>query len=248
MNLLNEHDDFVSGIDLRTNRTPFSGGSGALPAEPSAAAAVRMAGIAALTLAIVIGLYFVYLRGWPLLVIGVAGAALVVFYTGPVNRQPWLCLAAPGLGFGGCMLLGAEIALGGTPGIASAVATAVTVLVVSNLLLLNQLPDIEADSAGGRAHLAIVAGAGTVARVYAGLAALAFALLFAAIGAGTLPAWCALALLPLPAAVAAGRGAFRYGAAIGEHSGYLALNVAVANLTPALLGIGLLLAHGAGST
>ena len=247
VNLLNDHDDFASGIDLRTKRTPFSGGSGALPAKPDAAGAVRLAGVAALAITILIGLYFVYLRGWPLLVIGLTGAALVVFYTGPVNRRPWLCLAAPGLGFGVCMQLGAEVALGGAPGAASLIAAAVTTLLVSNLLLLNQLPDIEADKAGGRAHLAIVAGAQTAARVYALLAGLAFTLLAMAMVTGVLPWWCALALLPLPAAVVAALGAGRYGAAIGDHPGYLALNAAIANLTPALLGIGLLLARGPGS-
>ena len=36
VNALNEYFDFRSGLDLKTTRTPFSGGSGALPNNPSA--------------------------------------------------------------------------------------------------------------------------------------------------------------------------------------------------------------------
>lgn len=241
VNLFNEYTDFRSGIDLHTRRTPFSGGSGALPTNPSAAAAVRATGVAMLALAVTIGLGFVWLRGWPLLLVGLGGTALVVFYSGAVNRHPLLCLIAPGLGFGLCVLLGAEIALGGVPGVASAIITTITGLLVSNLLLLNQLPDVDADRAGGRRHLPAARGPIAAARVYTGLAAMACMLLVVALVAGLLPSWCALALLPFPAAAVAAGGAFRHGTKLGRSPGYLAANVAVANLTPLLLGLGLLL-------
>ena len=34
VNMLNEYFDFKSGLDFKTQRTPFSGGSGTLPANP----------------------------------------------------------------------------------------------------------------------------------------------------------------------------------------------------------------------
>jgi len=37
VNALNEYDDFRSGLDMKTERTPFSGGSGVLPANPERA-------------------------------------------------------------------------------------------------------------------------------------------------------------------------------------------------------------------
>ena len=46
VNLLNEYQDFRSGLDLITQRTPFSGGSGALPENPEAAAQVLVSGLA----------------------------------------------------------------------------------------------------------------------------------------------------------------------------------------------------------
>src|SRR5512143_2349141 len=37
VNSFNEYDDFKSGLDAQTRRTPFSGGSGTLPANPGMA-------------------------------------------------------------------------------------------------------------------------------------------------------------------------------------------------------------------
>ena len=41
VNMFNEYEDFRSGLDFQTQRTPFSGGSGTLPAEPELAKAVQ---------------------------------------------------------------------------------------------------------------------------------------------------------------------------------------------------------------
>ncbi len=37
VNAFNEYFDFKSGLDFKTERTPFSGGSGTLPAQPGLA-------------------------------------------------------------------------------------------------------------------------------------------------------------------------------------------------------------------
>ncbi|GAA0577440.1 prenyltransferase [Halomonas salifodinae] len=113
VNWLNEYEDFRCGLDHLTRRTPFSGGSGALPATPEAARSVLMAGLAALVAVMAIGAYFLWLRGWPLLALGLLGVVLVVGYTHWITHMPWLCLAAPGLGFGPVMVLGGLLALGG---------------------------------------------------------------------------------------------------------------------------------------
>ena len=69
VNLLNEYEDFASGLDLITRRTPFSGGSGALPEVPTAARQVLLAAFGTLGLVVAIGLYFLWLRGLPMLVL-----------------------------------------------------------------------------------------------------------------------------------------------------------------------------------
>jgi 1,4-dihydroxy-2-naphthoate polyprenyltransferase len=51
VNAFNEYLDFRSGLDLRTQRTPFSGGTGTLPKQPGAAPQTLV--VAVITLAIV---------------------------------------------------------------------------------------------------------------------------------------------------------------------------------------------------
>lgn len=201
VNLLNEYEDFVSGLDLITRRTPFSGGSGALPERPSAAKRVLLAAGGSLALAISIGLYFLWLRGLPMLVLGVAGVVLVVTYTRWITRLPLLCLLAPGLGFGPVMVLGSLIALDATLDAAALTVSLISLLLVSELLLINQIPDADADRKVGRRHLVITHGKPAAARL-AGLMLLAsFGVLAAGLLAGWLPTWSALALAPAPAAL-----------------------------------------------
>ena len=131
VNLLNEYQDFRSGLDLLTQRTPFSGGSGALPENPEAAPRVLVAFLVSIALVVLIGLYFLWLRGLPIVVLGAAGLLLVIGYTRWITRSPWLCLLAPGLGFGPIMILGTQLALGGRSDTATVVVALVVMLGVS---------------------------------------------------------------------------------------------------------------------
>ena len=60
-----------------------------------------------------IGLYFTWTQGWGIVPLGVAGLAIAVFYTPWLTRTSLPCLVAPGLGFGTCMVMGADFVLGG---------------------------------------------------------------------------------------------------------------------------------------
>ena len=240
VNTLNEYLDFKSGLDLRTRRTPFSGGSGALPRRPEMARPVLLLGLLALAGVVAIGLHFVWRLGPGILPVGLLGAALIVLYTGWINRHPWLCLIAPGLGFGLLMVMGTQFVLAGRYDPAALWAAAVPFFLVNNLLLLNQYPDIGADRHAGRNHLPIAYGVPLANRVY-GLFLLApAALILFAVATGRLPAWGLAALLPLGLGVHALRGARRHGGTIGEHPHYLAANVAATLLTPLVLGLALL--------
>nr|WP_299244780.1 prenyltransferase [uncultured Halomonas sp.] len=201
VNLLNEYDDFHSGLDHITRRTPFSGGSGALPEHPSAAPLVLMAALAMLVGIVAIGVYFLWLRGWPMLIIGLSGVFLMVAYTRWLTRSPIGCLLAPGLGFGPIMVLGTLIALGGRIDETALMGSAVTLLLVSELLLINQFPDLEADRRIGRRHLPILVGLPIASRWVAGLLLGAFALIALGRLYELLPVKAWLAFLAFPAAL-----------------------------------------------
>lgn len=198
VNLFNEYEDFVSGLDLITRRTPFSGGSGALPEVPSAAKGVLAAAIGTLGLVAAIGLYFLWQRGLPLLVLGVAGIVLVLTYTRWITRRPILCLLAPGLGFGPVMVLGAIVALGGRIDIPALLVTLVAQCLVSELLLINQIPDADADQKVGRRHLVITLGRTAASRLVATLLLGSYLPVVTGLLLDWLPAGSALALITMP--------------------------------------------------
>lgn len=197
VNLLNEYDDFCTGLDATTERTPFSGGSGALPQRPSAAPLVLYAGLGTLLVSVGIGLYFVWLQGRPLLLLGVLGSGLVLAYTRWLTRSPWLCFLAPGIGFA-IMVLGSVLALGGQLTATVWWVAGVVMLLCSELLLLNQFPDVDADRLAGRHHLPIVFGIRRMASYVIGLWWLAYAAVIVGVVSKGLPATSLSVLLTLP--------------------------------------------------
>ncbi len=242
VNALNEYFDFRSGLDLRTQPTPFSGGSGTLPARPQAAGLALTTGLVSLGIAALVGIYFLFVWGLDLLPLGLLGLVVIVAYTPWLTRNLLLCLVAPGLGFGTFMVMGTDFCLTGSYSWPAFFASLVPFFLVSNLLLLNQFPDVEADRTVGRRHLLVVAGPRTSSLVYAVMLLGAYLSIVAGWIVGTLPAWALLGLLTLPLAFQAARGAYQYGGQIDRLVPYLGQNVLITLLTPLLVAIGLFLA------
>ncbi len=164
------------------------------------AGAVKRGAAACFAAAGLMGLYLVFVGGWPILLLGVlsilsgwayTGGPLPIAYTpmgelfvvaffgiGAVCGAYWLCAADLG-----SLPLEAGLALG---------------LMAGAVLLVNNSRDAEADARVGRRTLAIVAGRQITAWIYAGLMLLPFALL-PLIGRGLTRGhvWPALAALPL---------------------------------------------------
>jgi 1,4-dihydroxy-2-naphthoate octaprenyltransferase len=243
VNTLNEVSDFHTGVDARTQRTPFSGGSGTLQRRPELAGYALGIGLALALVTALIGGTFALRVGPAILPLGAMGLAAVLLYTPWLNWRPLLCLVAPGLGFGICMVMGAAVVLGGGYSWAAFGASLVPFFLVNNLLLLNQFPDVAADRAGGRRHFVIVHGLRAGAVVYAVFHAGAFLSLAASVALGWLPPLALLGLATLPLAALASRDAFLYeaGAPNATLVPALAMNVAVTLLTPSLVAVGLFL-------
>lgn len=243
VNMLNEYYDFRSGLDLTTNRTPFSGGSGALPSAPQSANAVLWLGLTTLFLSIALGLYLVQLRGSPLLGLGLLGVALVLLYTPWINRNGLACLVSPGLGFGVVMVIGTHYVLTGSFSSLNLIVASVPFFLANSLLLLNQFPDIEADRQAGRRHFPATHGPALSSRLYALLTIAAVAVIAASVISGSLTAWGLIALAPAPLLFIAWQGANRHAADIGEHPQFLAANVISTLAMPVLLGVSLLIGY-----
>lgn len=155
VNTLNEYQDFHSGLDLITEQTPFSGGSGLLKQNSALEKSVLSLFKLALGSLFVIGIYFVYCFGLPMLVIGLLGLAVIITYTKTLNRHPWLCLISPGVGFALLMVLGSYVVQGQTLNWQVLLIALIPFFTINNLLLVNQIPDIAADKQVGRNHFAI---------------------------------------------------------------------------------------------
>lgn len=240
VNVLNDYFDYKSGLDLNTQRTPFSGGSGILPAGAMSPASALMLGLGALAATVAVGIYVMITKGPGILWAGLPGLILVAFYTQIITKRPWLCLLAPGLGFGPCMVLGTHFALVGSYSWTAIVASLVPGLLVSNLLLLNQFPDVEADRLVCRHHVPILFGRKKSAVIYAGIALGTYAWLVLAVLLHLLPWPALIALLPLPLVLSTSRGVRKHADNLPQLIPLLGQNVMFTLATPVLLALGLL--------
>ena len=239
VNAFNEYFDFKSGLDEKTTRTPFSGGSGTLQAQPELEKAALLLCLVSLAVTAAIGIHFVLLQGWELLPIGILGLLLLVTYTNWWIRSPIVCLVAPGLGFGILMVMGTHFALAGSFSWASFVASLVPTFLVSDLLLLNQFPDVEADKSIGRRHFPITIGRKASSYIYIAFLLLAYLSVIVGVILKVLPPFSLLALLTAILAVRVIPGVTKNADDIPNLIPFMGMNVIINLATPVLLAIGL---------
>jgi len=240
VNVLNDYFDYKSGIDLKTKRTPFSGGSGFLPAASLEPRNVFWLGLVCFLLAVPIGIYFTLVIGWLLLPLLAIGTVCILLYTPFLTRLRWPEWA-PGVGLGALPVLGVYFIQTGDYTLPAIVASIPSGILVHNLLLLNEFPDAEADKEAGRKTLPVTMGKAKASVVYSVLTVIVYLWIIGSVAAGLMPAFCLIALLTLPFAIKAIRGALKY-QDTSELMSAMANNVLVVLLTQLLLGIGYLLA------
>ncbi|HPQ41315.1 MAG TPA: prenyltransferase [bacterium] len=241
VNALNEYLDFRSGLDFRTVRTPFSGGTGTLPSHPEAAPAALITGLSTLGIALAVGLYVSVVAGWLVWVPALIGVLTIVLYTGPIQRNPVSCLLAPGIGFGFCMVTGTHYALTGGFTAAALAASLIPLFLVSNLLLLNQFPDVEADRTAGRCHFPIRIGRASSARIFTAFLIAPFTIIVLAVMIGLFPRGALAGLFMVIPAARLNRGVTENADNLGHLQPFMGLNVAVTLLTPVLTAVGIYL-------
>jgi len=243
VNVLNDYFDYRSGIDLEVKRTPFSGGSGILPAALLKPRQVFWFGLVSFLLAVPIGIYFVMNlpQGWRLLPLLLVAAMCLLLYTPLLTKLGWPEWA-PGVGLGALPVLGVYFIQTTAYTLPAVVACIPSGILVHNLLLLNEFPDAEADKKAGRKTLPIVMGKSKAGIVYSVLTILVYLWIIGGVVAGQMPAFSLLALLTLPLAIKAIQGALKP-QEMDKLVPAMANNVLVVLLTQLLLGIGYILAR-----
>lgn len=241
VNALNDYEDISSGLDLQTTVTPFSGGSGTLRSTPEKAPVALYTSIGCLVVVALIGIYFFFQRGWPIILIGGIGVIIILIYTRWLNRNPFLCLIAPGLGFGTLMVLGAEFCLSGRITPAGIVASFIPFFLVCDLLLLNQFPDADVDVKFNRRHVLIAIGKKASAVLYVIFLAAAYVTLVLGVVLKLFPLWSLLGLATMALAVPVSIRVIQKAEDIPALIPSLPMNVLINLLTPVLVGIGLMI-------
>jgi len=242
VNVLNEYFDYRSGVDLRTRRTPFSGGSGALPAGLITPRQTLWLGLGSLLAAVPIGIYFITAidTGWQLVPLLLVAAACIVLYTPFILKMGWPEWA-PGVGLGFLPILGAYFVQTGAYTLPAVIASIPSTILVHNLLLLNEFPDVEADTTANRRTLPIVIGGRKASIVYSVLTVIVYLWIIGGVIAGKMPPFSLLGLLTIPWAIKAIRGSLEY-QDMNRLVPALANNVMVVLLTQLFMGIGYILA------
>lgn len=241
VNALNEYTDFHSGLDAKTERTPFSGGSGTLVLQPNLAPYALRVGVVSLLITLGCGLYLIQVIGWGLIPIGLLGILIIITYTSWINRSRFLVLIASGFCFGPLMVVGTHFSLTGQFSSTALLLSLVPFFFVNNLLLLNQIPDIEPDKSVGRDNYAIAFNSQQRALLFLGFCISAYVSVILGTLLGLLPP---ASLISLITAVLV----YQIYIVIRDHEGTtdllipsLGKNVLLTLITPVLVFLGILI-------
>ena len=240
VNVINDYYDYKSGIDLATQRTPFSGGSGILPSGALKPEEVYRFGILCFIFGLLIGIYFLIVKGILLAPIIIIGAISVYFYTTHLAKL-MLGEIFAGLGLGTLPVLGSYFVQTRFYSLQALIASIPPGILTNNLLLLNEFPDYEADKKAGRKNFVIALGKEKAVKLYSALTLLTYAFIAVATILKLMPPTALISFLTVPTALKAIKGAQKYYNDIEKLIPALACNVKVVLGTQLLLALGYVL-------
>lgn len=198
-NVLNDVGDDTGGTD-RCNEDriyPYTGGSRFIQAGIMDGAAMGRLGISLLGVAAVAGITLLLARGPVVLLFGLAGVALAVLYSlGPLRLASiGLGETAVAVGFGVLPVAGAAWLQSGVVDASALLFSLPVSAWVAAILLINEVPDIDADGATGKRTLPVRLGLRGTAVLYLGLHIAAVTVIVLLTLSGALP--LATPLIPL---------------------------------------------------
>jgi len=241
VNVINDYHDYVDGIDLNTQRTPFSGGSGVLPLNLLKPRQAFWFGTICLLMAMVIGFYFVMVKGWALFPLLLLAGFAAYFYN--VYLSKWFMGEIfAGVGFGPLLVLGSYYAQTGRYSWEALVASLAPGILTSNLLFLNEFPDWEADRKGGRRHFVISLGKKDASYLFVTLLTVSYLCIIVGVLTEMMPVLTLIGLGTIGFGWKAARGALKYYDNTEKLVPILGANVITILGTQALLAIGYVIA------
>ncbi len=241
VNVINDYHDYVDGIDLNTQRTPFSGGSGVLPLNLLKPRQAFWFGTICLLIAMVIGFYFVMMKGWLLFPLLLLAGFCAYFYN--VYLSKWhVGEFFAGFSFGPLLVLGSYYVQTGRYSWETLVASLAPGILTWNLLFLNEFPDREADRKGGRRHFVISLGKKDASYLFVALLTASYLCIIAGVVTKMMPAIALIGLGSIGFGWKAAQGAMKYYDNTEKLVPVLGANVITILGTQALLAIGYVIA------
>ncbi len=198
-NVANDYFDHISGADEANLEfaSPFTGGSRLIQEKRISPRAVMTTALLFYLAAAVTGVFLYMARGTAIVVLGLAGLFLGVFYTAPPFRlaSRGAGEAAVGLGYG-LITAGAFYVQTGRFGAQCLAASIPLAFLVAGIVTINEFQDAAGDAKAGKRTLVVRLGRERAARFYsilmlAGFVSIAYGVVF-----GFMPESTLIALLP----------------------------------------------------
>jgi len=204
LNMIDDVFDYLHVVDLKKSdeKNPFTGGSGVLPDGLLTVRKMLAASALCFTATIFSGLYLTHACGWTVLILGIFGMASSVFYTMPPVKFGYRGWGELGLliNFGPVIVLGSYFVQAGQLAWEPLLVSLVPGFMMWSMIIINEIPDYEADRAGGKNNLVVRFGRKTAVALYAGGLFLAYLTVPVGICFQLLPPYTLLAWVSLPLA------------------------------------------------
>ena len=205
LNLTDDVLDFRHAVDLKKGdeKNFFTGGSGVLPEGLLRESQMLTAAAVFFLMTALIGAYLTYACGWPVLILGLFGMASSIFYTTPPIRYGYRGFGELGLlvNFGPVIVMGSYYVQAQTLAIEPLIASLVPGLMMWSMIIINEIPDYEADRSGEKWNLVARFGREAGAILYGIGLIFAYGILIVAALSQALSPFVLLGLISLPFAI-----------------------------------------------
>jgi 1,4-dihydroxy-2-naphthoate polyprenyltransferase len=213
-NTANDYYDHLSGNDAANKRpTKFSGGSRVIQDKLVSPTSMRNASLLFLLIGIGIGLFLYCATKNPILLwIGGIGAFIGFFYTAPPLKLGYRGVGEllTGIGFGPLAVVGAYALQTGMISVTALAASVPIGLLVALILLINEVPDEEADKKVGKHTLVVILGKREAISLYHFFLIATYLFIMTGILMRHIPMYAVLVLLTLPLSLKAYNASAEY--------------------------------------
>jgi 1,4-dihydroxy-2-naphthoate octaprenyltransferase len=193
-------DDLIGADSVNTDRIyPYTGGSRFIQAGLLSRTQMTRLALGLATSALLLGIMLALLRGFGVILFGVAGLGLGLLYSLPGAQLSARGIGevAVAVGFGALPVLGATWLQTGRLDFGAALICLPVSAWAAAILIINEVPDVEPDRRAHKRTLVVRWGEGGARWIYGGLTAIGLAASVTAILHRALPLWYALPALAL---------------------------------------------------